>query len=107
MIDGSPVYSCMQLAHDCVGKDITTVEGLGSPDNLSPVQEAFWKRDALMCGFCTSGFVVSVSACLERETTVDEATVRSACAGNLCRCGTYPHVFEAALEAAKSKGAGK
>jgi aerobic-type carbon monoxide dehydrogenase small subunit (CoxS/CutS family) len=101
MVDGRPVYSCMQLALDCVGKEITTVEGLGGPDSLSPVQEAFWKRDALMCGFCTPGFVVSVSACLARESEVDETKVRAACSGNLCRCGTYPHVFEAALEASR------
>lgn len=100
MVDGKPVYSCMQLAVDCAGKRVTTVEGLGSPGALSPVQAAFWKRDALMCGFCTPGFVVSVTACLEREERVDEAAVRAACAGNLCRCGTYPHVLEAALEAA-------
>ncbi len=104
LLDGRPVYACMLLALDCVGAAITTVEGLGSPEALSPVQEAFCRRDALMCGFCTPGFVVSVTACLEREPRVDERAVRAACAGNLCRCGTYPHVFEAALEAAAALG---
>jgi len=106
LVDGRPVYSCMQLAIDCKGRELTTIEGLGTPDALSPVQEAFWKRDALMCGFCTPGFVMSVTACLEHEGDVDEATIRSACAGNLCRCGTYPHIFEAALEAG-ARGGGR
>jgi len=106
LLDGRPVYACMLLALDCVGAAITTVEGLGSPEALSPVQEAFCRRDALMCGFCTPGFVVSVTACLEREPRVDERTVRAACAGNLCRCGTYPHVFAAAERIVRERAGG-
>jgi aerobic-type carbon monoxide dehydrogenase small subunit (CoxS/CutS family) len=99
LLDGEPVYACTLLAANAVGHEIRTVEGLGRPGALSPVQEAFWKRDGLMCGFCTPGFVMSVTACLEANPAADEREIRERCAGNLCRCGTYPHVFAAAREA--------
>ena len=99
IIDGEPRYSCMTLALDAVGRDVRTVEGLSEGDELSPVQRAFWEEDALMCGFCTPGFVMSVTACLEENPAADEAEVRRACSGNLCRCGTYPHIFRAAQKA--------
>jgi xanthine dehydrogenase YagT iron-sulfur-binding subunit len=102
IMDGKPVYSCLVLAVDAVGKKLTTVEGLGSPENLNEVQKAFVEHDALMCGFCTPGFVTTISAYLKKNSnpTLDE--VREACKGNFCRCGTYPRVFEAALAAAKA-----
>ena len=104
--DGKPVYSCMMLAVDAQGKKITTVEGLGTPDNMSPVQQAFVENDALMCGFCTPGFVVSCTALLQKNPNPTLNDVKAACAGNICRCGTYPSVFDAALAAArKMKGA--
>ncbi|MEZ5977786.1 MAG: (2Fe-2S)-binding protein [Planctomycetota bacterium] len=99
MVDGRPVYSCLQLAVRCEGHEITTVEGLGSPEAQSDVQEAFAACDGQMCGFCTPGFVVSTTACLERHPGVDRETIRRELSGNLCRCGTYPHVFEAAERA--------
>jgi xanthine dehydrogenase YagT iron-sulfur-binding subunit len=99
LLDGRPVYGCMLLALDAVGHKITTVEGLAPEGGLSVVQEAFVDKDATMCGFCTPGFVVSVSACLERNPAADLDEIKRACSGNLCRCGTYPHVFEAALAA--------
>jgi xanthine dehydrogenase YagT iron-sulfur-binding subunit len=101
IMDGKPVYSCLVLAVDAVGKKLTTVEGLGTPENMNEVQKAFVEHDALMCGFCTPGFVTTVSAYLKKNSnpTLDE--VREACKGNFCRCGTYPRVFEAALAAAK------
>lgn len=99
--DGKPVYSCLVLAVDAVGKKLTTVEGLGSPENLSSVQAAFVEHDALMCGFCTPGFVTTVSAYLKKNPNPTLEEVREACKGNFCRCGTYPRVFEAALAAAK------
>src|SRR5207237_8359109 len=103
--DGKPVYSCMMLAVDAQGKKITTVEGLGSPEKMSPVQEAFVEHDALMCGFCTPGFVVSCSALLAKHPNPTLDQVKEACTGNVCRCGTYPRVFEAAMAAAqKMKG---
>jgi aerobic-type carbon monoxide dehydrogenase small subunit (CoxS/CutS family) len=99
--DGKPVYSCLVLAVDAVGKKLTTVEGLGSPDKLSDVQAAFVEHDALMCGFCTPGFVTTISAYLKKNPNPTLEEVREACKGNFCRCGTYPRVFEAALAAAK------
>jgi xanthine dehydrogenase YagT iron-sulfur-binding subunit len=101
-VDGKPVYSCMMLAIDAQGKKITTVEGLGSPESMDPVQAAFVEHDALMCGFCTPGLVMSVRALLNRNARPTPEQVKEACSGNLCRCGTYPRVFEAALTAAGS-----
>ena len=102
IMDGKQVYSCLVLAIDAVGKKLTTVEGLGTPENMNDVQKAFVEHDALMCGFCTPGFVTTISAYLKNNPhpTLDE--VREACKGNFCRCGTYPRVFEAALAAAKT-----
>ena len=102
LLDGKPAYSCLVLAVDAVNKKITTVEGLGTPERLSSVQTAFVEKDALMCGFCTPGFVTTISAYLKKNPNPSLAEVREACKGNFCRCGTYPRVFEAALAAAKS-----
>ena len=101
IVDGKPTYSCLQLAVNLVGREITTVEGLGTPDDLSPVQEAFCKHDALMCGFCTPGFVVATTACLQRHEQPSRETIQYELSGNVCRCGTYPHIFEAAETAMK------
>lgn len=101
LMNGTPVLSCMTLAVDAVGKDIITVEGLGAPGRLDPVQQAFVEHDALMCGFCTPGFVMSVRALLNKHPQPTETQVREGVSGNLCRCGAYPKVFEAALDAAK------
>jgi aerobic-type carbon monoxide dehydrogenase small subunit (CoxS/CutS family) len=100
-LDGDPVVSCMMLAFDARGHEITTIEGLGSPDHLHPVQAAFVAHDALQCGFCTPGMVMSVAGLLKRNSapTLDE--IKQAVAGNTCRCGTYPHVFAAALATAR------
>lgn len=102
LLDDKPVYSCLVLAVDATNKKITTVEGLGSPEKLNPVQAAFVEQDALMCGFCTPGFVTTISAYLKKNPNPTLEEVREACKGNFCRCGTYPRVFEAALAAAKS-----
>jgi xanthine dehydrogenase YagT iron-sulfur-binding subunit len=101
LLDGRAVYGCLLLAIEAVGKQITTAEGLGTPDHLSAVQAAFIEKDALMCGFCTPGFVTSVSGLLRENPHPTEQEVREACKGNFCRCGTYPRIFEAALAAAK------
>lgn len=106
LMDGKPVYSCLVLAVDAVSRKITTVEGLGSPEALNPVQAAFVEQDALMCGFCTPGFVTTISAYLKKNPNPTLAEVREACKGNFCRCGTYPRVFEAALAAAKAGNSG-
>jgi len=104
ILDGKTVYGCSVLAIDSVGKEITTVEGFGTPENMSPVQAAMVEKDGMMCGFCTSGFVTSMTAVLRNNPnpTLDE--VKEGCKGNFCRCGSYPHLFEAALTAAKNGG---
>ncbi|HVS17281.1 MAG TPA: (2Fe-2S)-binding protein [Planctomycetota bacterium] len=106
LLDRRPVYACMLLALDAVGREVTTVEGLTPDGGLSVVQEAFVEKDASMCGFCTSGFVVSVHACLERNPAASLDEIQHACSGNLCRCGTYPHVFDAARTAGARLRAG-
>lgn len=103
LLDGKPVYSCLVLAVDATNKKITTVEGLGSPENPNAVQAAFVEHDASMCGFCTPGFVTTISAYLKKNPNPSLAEVREACKGNFCRCGTYPKVFEAALAASQNR----
>jgi len=99
LIDGKLTYSCMKLAIDTQGREITTIEGLAKDGQLTPVQQAFIECDALMCGFCTPGLVMATTALLAEnpKPTVDE--IKRACSGNLCRCGTYPHIIKAALKA--------
>lgn len=101
LLNGRPVYGCSVLAIDAVGKKITTVEGLGTPDKMNPVQAAFVEKDAMMCGFCTPGFVTTISALLKQNPHPTEMQVREACKGNFCRCGTYPHIFAAAQAASQ------
>jgi len=101
LLDGKTAYSCLVLAVDAVNRKITTVEGLGTPATLNNVQSAFVEKDALMCGFCTPGFVTTISAYLKENPNPTHDEIREACKGNFCRCGTYPRVFEAALAAAK------
>ena len=100
LIGDTAVYSCSKLAIDSQGQPITTIEGLGKDGQLTPVQKAFIEKDALMCGYCTPGFVISVTALLRQNPHPSTEQVRHACAGNLCRCGTYPRVMQAALKAA-------
>ena len=95
MLDGKTVLSCMILAVDARGKKITTVEGLADGQNLSPVQQAFAEKDALMCGFCTPGLVMSATALLHNNPNPNLDEIKEGLSGNLCRCGTYPKVFEA------------
>jgi xanthine dehydrogenase YagT iron-sulfur-binding subunit len=99
LLDDKPAYSCLVLAVDAVGKKITTAEGLGTSEHMNAVQAAFIEQDALMCGFCTPGFVTTLSAYLKQNPKPTPEQVRAACQGNFCRCGTYPRVFEAALNA--------
>lgn len=121
LVDGTPRNSCMLLAHDVAGAEVTTVAGLGSlvspgghggadrsaaeggaggdtrGGQLSPLQQAFVEHDALQCGFCTSGMLISSTALLQQKTRLTREQVADALAGNLCRCGTYPHVIDAVL----------
>ncbi len=100
LLDGKPVYACMLLAVDARGRAITTVEGIAPKGKLHPVQAAFIDKDALQCGFCTPGFVVASKALLDARPSPSLDEVRAALCGHLCRCGTYPRVFEAVLAAA-------
>jgi aerobic-type carbon monoxide dehydrogenase small subunit (CoxS/CutS family) len=105
MLDGTPVCACMTLALDVDDREVTTIEGLastGAGEKLHPVQEAFVEYDALQCGFCTPGMVMSCAALLARNPSPTLDDVREATSGNICRCGTYPNVFEATLAAAKA-----
>ncbi|MFO0837383.1 MAG: molybdopterin-dependent oxidoreductase [Phycisphaerae bacterium] len=100
LLDGIPVNSCLTLAADAIGREITTIEGLAQGEQLDAVQAAFVRHDALQCGYCTPGFVLSVKSLLSHTPKPTVEQVREACAGNLCRCGTYNKIFEAALAAA-------
>jgi len=104
-LDKMPVNSCMTLAIDAVGRHVTTIEGLAAEGELHPVQAAFVKHDAMQCGFCTPGMVMSCAALLERNPHPTEQDVCQAVSGNLCRCGTYPKVFAATLDAAGTRNA--
>jgi aerobic-type carbon monoxide dehydrogenase small subunit (CoxS/CutS family) len=105
LIDGDSACSCLLLAAEVQGKKITTIEGLASDGRLAPIQEAFVAADALQCGFCTPGIVMSCKALLDRNPKPSREQIRHAVSGNLCRCGTYPHVFEAVERAAGLKTA--
>src|ERR1044071_6185302 len=106
-LDSTPVCSCMTLAVDVGSRSVTTIEGLAKGGGPHPVQEAFVEHDALQCGFCTPGMVMSCAALVERKRDITLEDVKRAVSGNLCRCGTYPKVFEATLAAAKMKRAGR
>ncbi|HWE86226.1 MAG TPA: (2Fe-2S)-binding protein [Terracidiphilus sp.] len=99
-LDKMPVNSCMTLAIDALGRHVTTIEGMSTEGEPHPLQTAFVKHDALQCGFCTPGMVMSCAALLEKNPHPSEQDVRHAISGNLCRCGTYPKIFSATLEAA-------
>ena len=101
MVDGNPIYGCMMLAMDAQGKQITTVEGLADGDDLHPVQDAFIQHDALMCGFCTPGFVVASAALLNENTKPTLEEIKVGLSGNTCRCGTYPFIFDAVKTASR------
>ncbi len=102
LLDGLAVNSCLTLVHDADGRKVTTIEGLGSPEAMSPIQKAFVEADALQCGFCTPGMVVSCAGLLAKDPHPAPHAVKEAVAGNLCRCGTYTGVFAACDAAAKA-----
>jgi len=101
-LDSEPVASCMMLAIDVGDRSVTTIEGLADGDKLHPVQAAFVEHDAVQCGFCTPGMVMSCAALLAENPAPSLDDVKTATSGHLCRCGTYPHVFAATLAVAKS-----
>ena len=103
-VDGAPVLSCMMLAVDLGERKLVTIEGLARGDALHPVQSAFITHDATQCGFCTPGLVMSCAALLETNRHPSAEDVKAAIRGHFCRCGTYPHVIDATLAAAKASG---
>lgn len=101
LLDGRAVYSCLTLAVDCEGHEITTIEGLAHGDELDPVQRAFVETDAYQCGFCTPGQIMSVTALLAEQRAPSEEEIRRAVSGNLCRCGAYQNIVRAGQRAAE------
>ena len=110
-LDGDVASSCMTLVLDARDRDVTTIEGLRRGDALHPMQQAFIEHDAMQCGFCTPGMIMSCAALVERQPDCGLDDVKSAIGGHLCRCGAYPNIFDAALTAAAriraAKGAGE
>jgi xanthine dehydrogenase YagT iron-sulfur-binding subunit len=101
LLDGNPINSCMMLAFDVGSSKITTIEGIAQNGKLHPLQSAFIKYDAVQCGFCTPGMVMSCFALLQHNARPVREDINKAISGNLCRCGTYSQVCEATLEAAR------
>ena len=107
LLDGEPVRSCLILAAQVDGRELTTVEGLSpGPEAMHPLQEAFWDSHALQCGFCTPGILLTLVAFLRDNPQPDEEAVRFALSGNLCRCTGYQHIVDAVLLAAQRAAAG-
>ncbi len=104
LVDGEPANSCLMLAMDAVGAEVRTVEGLVDGDKAHPLVTNFVKCDALQCGFCTPGMVMSSLACLEKRGQPTPEQMRQDLSGNLCRCGTYGRVMEAIDQTAKGGG---
>lgn len=94
-VNGEVVYSCMMYAAAAQGKRITTVEGIGKPDDLHPLQQAFIDAGAVQCGYCTSGIMMAAKQLLDTTPNPDEETIRHAIAGNLCRCTGYSKIVDA------------
>jgi carbon-monoxide dehydrogenase small subunit len=100
LVDGASARSCLMLAVQADGVEITTVEGLAPEGALGALQEAFWNRHALQCGFCTSGILITLTELLRETSDPDEPAIRAALSGNLCRCTGYTNIVAAALDAA-------
>jgi len=103
LLDGQPVTACLVLAVEAQGKSLVTVEGLGVPELLSPLQQAFADAGASQCGFCIPGMLVSATALLEENPAPSETEIRRAISGNLCRCTGYDRIVKAIQQAAKNR----
>jgi carbon-monoxide dehydrogenase small subunit len=100
LLDGEPVCSCLLPALKAQGREVTTIEGLGTPDRLHPLQEAFVEVGAVQCGFCTPGVILSAKALLDRDQLPSEERIKEALSGHLCRCTGYAAFVEAVQRAA-------
>ncbi|MEE9569805.1 MAG: (2Fe-2S)-binding protein [Candidatus Binatia bacterium] len=103
LMDGTPVFSCTVLAVEAEGRKIETIESLSGPQGLHPLQYAFMKHDALQCGFCTPSMIMALKTLLDSNLSPSEEDVKMAIAGIYCRCGAYPNIIEAALDAASAQ----
>jgi aerobic-type carbon monoxide dehydrogenase small subunit (CoxS/CutS family) len=101
ILNGVPVYSCSILAVEATGGGVLTIEGLAKGGTLHPIQEAFIEHDSLQCGYCTPGMIMSVKALLDRNSLPTEEDIREAIDGNFCRCGSYPNIVKATMDAAE------
>ncbi len=101
LLDGDPVRACLMFAVQAQGHEVTTVEGCGTIDAMGPVQQAFAECHGLQCGFCTPGFVTTITAYLREHPDPDEAEAREAISGNLCRCTGYQNIVKSVLRAAE------
>ena len=101
IMDGDPVLSCTVLGVEASGREVLTIEGLASEGRLHPIQEAFVEHDALQCGYCTPGMIMSIKALLDKNPNPTEEDVRKSIDGNFCRCGSYPNIIKATIEASK------
>jgi len=106
LVDGQPMTSCMMLVNQGEGKEILTIEGLGTPEDLHPIQQAFIEEQGFQCAFCTPGFILSAKAFLEENPNPTEDEVAFAMSGNICRCGAYPYIVRSVLNAAEKLQAG-
>ena len=104
MMNGSTIKSCTRLAVQADGADIMTIEGLATDGKLHPVQEAFWEKHGLQCGFCTAGMIMTVVELLQRNPHPTGEEVRHGLEGNLCRCTGYQNIVRATLAAAEAAG---
>ncbi|WP_217358453.1 (2Fe-2S)-binding protein [Ruegeria atlantica] len=101
LVDGQPVTSCLMLGSQAVGREIVTIEGIGTRDALDPVQEAFIEEQGFQCGFCTPGFILAAKHFLEENPNPTKEEAATAMSGNICRCGAHPYIVNAVMNAAK------
>lgn len=104
LVDGQAVKSCTIFAVQADGAEVTTIEGLAANGNLHAVQEGFWERHGLQCGYCTPGMIMAATQILERNSNPSQEEIRHGLEGNLCRCTGYQHIVEAVEYAAKKAG---
>jgi xanthine dehydrogenase YagT iron-sulfur-binding subunit len=106
LVNGKAIYSCLTLTVECEGYAIETIEALSKEGKLHPIQQAFIDKDGYQCGFCTPGQILSLKALLDKKSDPSTDEVKRAVSGNLCRCGAYPNIVEAAMAAAKKESPG-